>query len=331
MNDNYDVSVVVGNLDAIQRMVFENLDQIIQSRDQNDSANGENGDFIRTKLCRDTNNLLLKYQDKLTILSGKLKRKDVDNKWKAIKELYGDKLMHMRNQLRQTQVQSYEAEEELAHKQRLERYGGLEEEEKEKSVVELREKLFGSRSQEQEKEKEDQEKTIEDQILEHNKSISTSLQSTRQLMTTSIIQTELNIDSLDQQTKDLSGLDNMLVTMNDTLKKSRNIVKFIEKQDRSDKNRIYMSMGFFLICCMWILWRRVLKVPVKILMWSLLKIFRICLWMFPGNIVSEGPVFVSSVSSEVKEAITETTPSAVKEAITETTQLIRDDLIRDEL
>lgn len=330
MNDNDDVRVVVGSLDGIQRKVFENLDQIIQSGDQNEGINAESGDVIRTKMCRDTNNLLLKYNDKLMILNGKLKKKDVNDKWKALKELYNDKLMFMRGQLRQTQVQSYEKEEELAHKQRLERYGGLEEEEEgEESVVEMRDKLFGNRTQEQEKEH--QEKTIEDQILEHNKSISTSLQSTRQLMTTSIIQTELNIDSLDQQTKDLSGLDNMLVTLNDTLKKSRNIVKFIEKQDRSDKNRIYMSMGFFLICCMWILWRRVLKVPVKILMWSLLKIFRICLWMFPGNIVTEGPVVVSSVSSEVKEAITETTPSAVKEAIKETTHLIRDELIRDEL
>ncbi|WLF81753.1 Protein transport protein sec20 [Lodderomyces elongisporus] len=125
--------------------------------------------------------------------------------------------------------------------------------------------------------------SINAQINAQNTKITSSLQASRSLLLTSVLQSELNIDSIDQQSKDLARLNESFIKFGDLLGKSKGIVKFIEKQDKSDRQRIYLAMGFFLACCCWVIYRRVLRRPLRILFWSLFKIFNIFGWLFGGN------------------------------------------------
>ena len=116
------------------------------------------------------------------------------------------------------------------------------------------------------------EASINQQIVSQNKQITKSLQASRQLLSAGILQSELNIDNIDQQTKDLYKLNEGFIQFNDLLNRSKKIVKFIEKQDKADRQRIYLSMGFFILCCSWVVYRRILRRPLKIFLWSFFKI-----------------------------------------------------------
>ncbi|KAG7664271.1 SEC20 [[Candida] subhashii] len=96
--------------------------------------------------------------------------------------------------------------------------------------------------------------SINQQIVSQNKQITQSLQISRQLLSATILQSELNIDNLEQQTKDLSQLNESFIKFQDLLTNSKQIIKFIEKQDKSDRKRIYLSIGFFLLCCCWVIY-----------------------------------------------------------------------------
>lgn len=268
----------LGELDTLQYEAFGVLDDII-AISKPDTPASDSIETTRSRLVKSCTKIIIKYQQLLTILEINTKQAPGIHRKPAetITELYRDKLARIKHQLQQTQLTSYRLEQEFIHKQRLDKFGNVPE--RQQTFAEMKQQLFEGKSEE----KQLQKKNVDQQILEHNKSITASLQNTRQLMTTSILQTELNIDSLDQQTKDLTTYDSLIVDFGETLKKSKNIVRFIEKQDRLDKRRIYISIGFLLACCAWVLWRRVLKLPVKLLLWSLLKIFRIFSWMIPTN------------------------------------------------
>lgn len=131
------------------------------------------------------------------------------------------------------------------------------------------------------------------QVLSQNKRITNLLQTTRAMLHSSVLQSELNIDSLKLQTSDLRRLNDDYSQFNDLLLNSKRIVKFIEKQDRSDKRRIYFSALFFILCCSWVIWKRVLKIPVKLLLWSILRTLRIFNWAFESEVYKS----ISSVST----------------------------------
>lgn len=195
--------------------------------------------------------------------------------WPEKIDLCRASVAHLWLKLKDAQLEASAAENAAIHKQRLRMYCAEEPgADGEESVAGQREKLFAGRTQ-----KPETEKTPEQKLLAQNKSITSSLRLSRQLMEMSVMQTELNIDTLDQQTKDLTKFNDKLLNMDMILGQSRQIVKFIEKQDRSDKRRIYMAIGFLLVCSAWVVWRRVLKLPVKILMWTLLKAFGVVGWV----------------------------------------------------
>lgn len=279
-----DINACIRRLDDTQTEIFDKLEDIIEKSNPK-KITEMSIDAIRSQISKEVTKLILSFEQLVVILNTQVNNyryMDMD-KLRVLPDIYGDKTRQLKNALRDTQLKSYTLEEEFIHNQRINKFGIVPE--REKTIAEMRNELFGGRLEEAEKELE--EKNVEEQIMQQNKSITTSLQSTRQLMTSSILQTELNIDSLEQQTKDLSSFDSLLTDLASTLKKSRNIVKFIEKQDRQDKNRIYMSVGFLLICCAWVIWRRILRVPVRLLLWSMLKTFRIFLWLMPKSTLTE--------------------------------------------
>jgi len=257
-------------LDELQFAVFAKINEIIDDSDPTASQGEDSIETKRIKSTKDANGLILKFRDILKVIEINLSGNE-DDQLSIRYQIYKEKLINVKLKLRECQLQSYNSENELIHKQRIAKYSPIIKDNT--NEADLRRDLFSARSTKDDSKIKNQ--TIQDQILTHNKSITSSLQSTRQLMSTSIVQTELNIDSVEQQTKDLSNLNDKFTDFESLLNKSKNIVKFIEKQDRKDKNNIYLSIGFLLLCSAWVVWRRLLKMPVKFFLWSLFKIFKI--------------------------------------------------------
>lgn len=259
------------HIDQLQYIIFSKIRQIIDIP-ANESINDR-----RKELSKEASVLLNEIRNNLKIIDIKLQGNHL-TLTKTKYQAYQQKFLGLKAQLRESQLKSSENEDELVHRKRVDKYVKpvLEKLERNKSSKDLREELFAGRSENDQKAANDS--TVKDQILIHNKSITNSLQLTRQLMSTSIMQTELNIDSIDQQSKDLSQLNNKLLDLNVILKRSKQIVRFIEKQGKKDKQRIYLSIGFLLLCCAWVIWRRILKLPVKIMLWTFFKLFGIMNW-----------------------------------------------------
>lgn len=257
------------SLDEIQFEIFNKIEGFIAL---NELDNREKTDADRFKIIAEATKLILKYYNYLQVFRANI----TTDKEKELCSLYESKLKYLKVRLREVQLFENNLENELIHRRRIEKY-------RPRSTTEqsLKKELFQGRSLNG-LEKASTE-TVEDQILFQNKKITSSLQSTRHLLSSSILQTELNIDSLDQQSKDLGDLNNQLFKLSDILTKSSQVVKFIEKQDRNDKRRIYMSIYFFIACCSWVIWKRILRIPTKFFLWSLLRVFRIFNWLIPNK------------------------------------------------
>ncbi|GEQ67861.1 hypothetical protein JCM33374_g1527 [Metschnikowia sp. JCM 33374] len=289
-----DINTLLRHIDTVQSQVFSEIKLI--------STNGSSGPddvpqhFSRDATVKRANTLIQKIPDLVRVVELKTSQLPshvaADNFLHETIELYHGKVKQLRRKLKDAQLAAYNEENALIHKQRLREYCPPKNDchnSDSSDSGDARRSLFSGRSA-SEKSPHDKTKSIGDQILTQNKNITTSLQHSKQLMTMSVMQTELNIDTLDQQSKDLSQLNEKLIDMETVLTKSRQIVKFIEKQDKHDKRRIYAAIAFLLLCSAWVLWRRVLKMPVRILLWTLLKMFGVVNWVAsvsPRNAVTE--------------------------------------------
>ncbi|KAJ8144826.1 hypothetical protein OY671_002093 [Metschnikowia pulcherrima] len=220
-------------------------------------------------------------------------------------DLYNGKVKHLRRKLKESQLAAHGKENAIIHQQRLQEYLPAKGSDDEPESLDARSSLFAGRSASREAQAHDKSKPIGEQVLTQNKNITSSLQQSKQLMAMSVMQTELNIDTLDQQSKDLTQLNDKLLDMESVLSKSKQIVKFIEKQDKHDKRRIYAAIGFLLLCSAWVLWRRVLKLPAKILLWTFFKMFGILHWASSINTRDFAPIEsqVSYVSSITQNSV----------------------------
>ncbi|KAF8001123.1 hypothetical protein HF325_004912 [Metschnikowia pulcherrima] len=200
-------------------------------------------------------------------------------------DLYNGKVKHLRRKLKESQLAAHGKENAIIHQQRLQEYLPDKGSDDEPESLDARLSLFAGRSASREAQAHDKSKPIGEQILTQNKNITSSLQQSKQLMAMSVMQTELNIDTLDQQSKDLTQLNDKLLDMD-----RNKLSNFIEKQDKHDKRRIYAAIGFLLLCSAWVLWRRVLKLPAKILLWTFFKMFGILHWASSINTRDFAPI-----------------------------------------
>lgn len=291
-----DIERCFHGLQALQNEAFSQIASISITDDDYEGSI----ESRRTKITRRVQQTLNNYRDLLDILKAELNSSGNYDFYKEDYLAYQQKLSHLRVRLRESQLLSSAREREKIHQARIDKYAPRP---NSPDHTEAREQLFAGRSTTKTKE------TVDDQIFAHNKSITAALQSTRQMMASSIVQTGLNIDNLDQQTQDITQLSFKLSDLTATLGKSKNIVRFIEKQDKQDKKRIYMSIGFLLLCSAWVLWRRILRLPVRLLLWTILKVFRVFSWFLPNMNFdfSASKMDTAAASSLVVETLLSTT------------------------
>lgn len=308
-------------MDQLQYATYSKICEILALGAQEPDQSELSMDHQRNSLSKEANKLISQIRDLLRILGLRIDGDAVSENtllFKTQYELYQGKLSNLKVQLRDAQLRSYSLENELVHKQRVGKFVKVHATKPERT----KEDLFAGRSSNKDGTNKNA-KTVEDQILSHNKSITSTLQATRNLMSTSVVQTELNIESLDAQTKDLSQLNDKLIDLSVVIDRSKQVVKFIEKQDREDKRRIYLSMGFFALCCAWIIWRRILKLPVKIMLWTFFKLFGIFSWVASKNSKIEVAV-LATVTTSLASTLATTVASSLAAFSSDVVQDISD-------
>ncbi|QRG35777.1 hypothetical protein FDK38_000100 [Candidozyma auris] len=270
---NTEIEAQTEALTRLKYSVFENIEEI-----RSLSAKDDESTSIESKketLTKQAQSSISQMSDLLSVLELLIlqcapRSAEENLLWEKL-SIHKLTVQHLKDKLKDSQIAAYEQESKQVHAQILEEYVNKWRAEEE----DTRGQLFAGRSAQPTGEK---EKPIEEQVLNKNESITNNLKLTHQLMQMSVAQTELNIDTIGQQTKDLSTLNDKLVDLESLLNKSRQIVKFIEKQDKHDKRRIYLSIGFLLTCFAWVIWHRILKLPTKILLWTLLRAFGVVTW-----------------------------------------------------
>ncbi|EGW30525.1 uncharacterized protein SPAPADRAFT_73229 [Spathaspora passalidarum NRRL Y-27907] len=286
-------------LDNLQHQIYTSLDSLTTTTQDFDST-----------VNKHLHQQLLKYKDYLRICKHKLATSEDFHTF----ELYQLRYSSFKKKLREILMDNHSREAQLSHEFRIKQFGLDKPVQSEKSNTSSglsdRDQLFGD-AKSRETNKAISELSMNHQIAHHNKQITQSLQTSRQLLSATILQSELNLNSLDQQTKDLHKLNEGFVQFSSLLNRSQQIVKFIEKQDKADKQRIYMSGAFFLSCCCWVIYRRVLRTPIRLMLWSFFKIIGIYGWLTGGKDTSV------VLSSGIMETVATALESSLEETVSE--------------
>lgn len=106
--------------------------------------------------------------------------------------------------------------------------------------------------------------TRDAKVMSTTKKITSKLVQSSQILETSLMQSQLNLDELQMQDEDLERLTEKHVIVGSLLEKSDAFAKEIKLAGQRDKRMMLYAIGFFFVCVLWVLWCRLLKWPVKI-------------------------------------------------------------------
>ncbi|SJM83402.1 related to protein transport protein SEC20 [Zygosaccharomyces bailii] len=116
--------------------------------------------------------------------------------------------------------------------------------------------------------------TKKDQLLNKTKQVSANLIRGNQILQAGVLQSDLNLDELKQQTSSLSRMNEKYSQLGTVFDKTSQLVKTLERASRQEKRDVYLSLGFLCMCVAWVLWRRIFKLPCKIALWILFRFFK---------------------------------------------------------
>ncbi|SSD60513.1 uncharacterized protein SCODWIG_02274 [Saccharomycodes ludwigii] len=122
--------------------------------------------------------------------------------------------------------------------------------------------------------------TTKDKISKINKQITQSLVRSNQILKASVLQTELNLEELGSQTTLLTELSDKFEMVNTVLNKSSKLIRIIERSGSQEKKRIYYSLGFLVLCISWVVWKRIIRGPLKLVLWIWFRFFKTILYSF---------------------------------------------------
>ena len=112
------------------------------------------------------------------------------------------------------------------------------------------------------------------QLLSQTKKLSNNLIKGNQILQSSILQSNLNLDELRQQTNSLQTVDDKYDQFQSIVSKTSTLVKSLEKASNQEKRDVYLALFFLIACISWVIWRRILKLPVKLFLWVCFKFFK---------------------------------------------------------
>lgn len=122
-----------------------------------------------------------------------------------------------------------------------------------------------------------------DQLLNKTQQLTNNLIKSNTFLQSSILQSDLNLDDLKQQTHSLTQVQDKYSQFEVIFNKTNNLVKSLEKASNQEKRDVYFALGFLCVAISWVIWRRIFKGPTKLFFWILFRFFR-------GILVSAGVV-----------------------------------------
>jgi protein transport protein SEC20 len=153
-------------------------------------------------------------------------------------------------------------------------------------------------------------------IMNTTRKITSKLVQSSQILQSSLVQSQLNIDELEIQGDSLTYLADKNDLVGGILTKSEGFIQDIRLSSMKDKKRMYYALAFFALCVAKVFWGRVFKYPVWIIWRLFWYVVRMALATF--GLVSRhhgnGPLNVLETSS-LEDIIT-----ATVEVISETTE-----------
>ncbi|KAK9323465.1 Sec20-domain-containing protein [Lipomyces orientalis] len=142
-----------------------------------------------------------------------------------------------------------------------------------------------------------------------------ALRRTHQLLEAEVTRSALSLEVLEESNTALKKLTTQYTAFDVLLGTSRRVISVLEQADKWD--RIYMlgAMGFLLLVLCWILWRRVFRVPFKLVIWTLVKGGKVVNWAVGrGNSTTDNKEMKLEWSAEGN--VISATISTVTDAIT---------------
>ncbi|CAR26311.1 hypothetical protein ZYGR_0H01200 [Zygosaccharomyces rouxii] len=155
-----------------------------------------------------------------------------------------------------------------------------------------------------------------DQVLSKTKQVSANLIRGNQILQAGVLQSDLNLDELKQQTSSLSQMNDKYSQLGFVFDKTSQLVKHLEKASRQEKRDVYLSLGFLCLCITWVLWRRIFKLPCKLVLWVLFRFFKTILISI-GLVRKQSSMPLSPTMDTVATATTSattTTPTSATSA-----------------
>ncbi|CDO95389.1 unnamed protein product [Kluyveromyces dobzhanskii CBS 2104] len=160
---------------------------------------------------------------------------------------------------------------------------------------------------------------IKGKTLQVNKKITSNLLRTNQILRSSVLQSELNIDELSQQTDTLMVVNDKFDRFKAMSQASTKLIKAINNSSYQEKQKVYAAIAFFAGCIAWVLWRRIFKYPVKLAFWLVFKLFKSFLYtvgLVKGSVSTNAPEHtsfsstLSSITETVVDHVSSSTVSA---------------------
>lgn len=142
--------------------------------------------------------------------------------------------------------------------------------------------------------------------------ITSALRDMHRMAQAEVIKSHLTIDELEYSSRSLQELEHKYGAYDLVLHGARRMVKHIQEADAVDRRNMLMSLAFLATVIVWIIWRRILRRPVMLLLWTvgkLLGIVRVASKPFTagsgGNsvAVSEAEYIATTVAEAVIEAV----------------------------
>ncbi|AGO11133.1 AaceriAFR344Cp [[Ashbya] aceris (nom. inval.)] len=140
--------------------------------------------------------------------------------------------------------------------------------------------------------------TAKDRLLATNKAITSNLIRSNHVLQSSVLQSELNMDELSQQTASLAGLGRRFDQLGLVLHRSAAIVRSIEASSGREKQRVYIALSFLGACIAWVVWRRLLRGPLRLMLWLWFHTFRRALGLMgllPRSAPAAAPAMYSAL------------------------------------
>lgn len=116
-----------------------------------------------------------------------------------------------------------------------------------------------------------QELSAQEKLLQQNTMLTDKLQNVNNLMKSTLLAGEINLSELEVSTSTLANLSDSYAFFGNVLNKTNTLVKSINKASKNERAMIYRSLYFFITVCCWILWRRIFKRPVLLLIWLIIS------------------------------------------------------------